>query len=321
MPRRAGASWHPICGPVKRNSTLLRHQLSRVWLGASPTMGLNMPQNLLRQPNFAALVVLAWLLLALVLLLHYWEQTAQTLLDTDDAMRLTQMRAWLAGHGWYDLHEARLQPPQGHDTHWSRLIDVGLAGLTLVFRLGVDTEFGRALDARFVATALAVADHGRHGGDRLADRRPGGRHGGAAAGARRRAGLSAIHPGPHRSPQRHDCADAARRGGNCVVRPQALDRRGRGCVERTGPSDRARMPAVSRGVRRRAGGALCAQPRRRAGGARLRAGAGRSARARLRGRCRIHSMAGEPLRHARHQFACGRRQRWPGFGVGWISQS
>jgi hypothetical protein len=32
-------------------------------------------------------------------LLQQWEQTGQTLLDTDDAMRLTQTRAWFAGHG------------------------------------------------------------------------------------------------------------------------------------------------------------------------------------------------------------------------------
>ena len=70
-----------------------------------------MPNNLLRQPNFGALVVLVWLLVALALLLQYWAQTAETLLDTDDAMRLVQMRAWLAGQGWFDLHKARLQPP------------------------------------------------------------------------------------------------------------------------------------------------------------------------------------------------------------------
>lgn len=94
-----------------------------------------MPNNLLRQPNFAALVVLVWLLVALGLLLQFWTQTAETLLDTDDAMRLVEMRGWLAGHGWFDLHEPRVQPPIGYDTHWSRLVDAGLAGLFMLFRL------------------------------------------------------------------------------------------------------------------------------------------------------------------------------------------
>jgi hypothetical protein len=94
-----------------------------------------MPNNLLRQPNFAALVALVWLLVALGLLLQHWANTADTLLDTDDAMRLVEMRAWLAGHGWFDMHEARVQPPLGYDTHWSRLVDVGLAGLFMIFKL------------------------------------------------------------------------------------------------------------------------------------------------------------------------------------------
>jgi hypothetical protein len=92
----------------------------------------------MRQPNFAALVALVWLLVALALLLLHWPQTAETLLDTDDAMRLTELRAWLAGQGWFDLREARLQPPVGYESHWSRLIDAGLAGLFLVFRFFVE---------------------------------------------------------------------------------------------------------------------------------------------------------------------------------------
>jgi hypothetical protein len=92
-----------------------------------------MPASLLRQPNFAALLVLVWLVVVLALLLAYWPQTGETLLDTDDAMRLVQMRAWLAGQGWFDLHVARLQPPLGYDSHWSRLIDAGLSAVLLAF--------------------------------------------------------------------------------------------------------------------------------------------------------------------------------------------
>src|SRR5262249_51517526 len=52
-----------------------------------------------------------------------------TVPDADDAMRLVQVRAFLAGQSWFDLHEARIAPPFGYDTHWSRLIDAGLAGV------------------------------------------------------------------------------------------------------------------------------------------------------------------------------------------------
>ncbi|HYI04579.1 MAG TPA: hypothetical protein VD858_06800, partial [Reyranella sp.] len=108
-----------------------------------------MPNNLLRQPNFPALVTLVWLLVALALLLQHWTQTAETLLDTDDAMRLAQLRNWLGGpglfSGWFDLHQARMQPPEGYGTHWSRLIDAGLAGLLFVFGLFTDNASAERL--------------------------------------------------------------------------------------------------------------------------------------------------------------------------------
>jgi hypothetical protein len=104
-----------------------------------------MPQTLLRQPSFAILVASAWLAVALVLLLQYWDQTGRTLLDTDDALRLTQLHAWLGGQGWFDLHQARMQPPEGYDTHWSRLIDAGLAGLLFLFGLFTDAASAERL--------------------------------------------------------------------------------------------------------------------------------------------------------------------------------
>lgn len=99
----------------------------------------------LRQPPFAVLLVLVWLAAATALMLENWADTARTLLDTDDAMRLVQMKAWLAGQGWYDLHQPRLQPPLGYDSHWSRLIDAGLAGLFSFFKLFVSEEFAERL--------------------------------------------------------------------------------------------------------------------------------------------------------------------------------
>ncbi len=99
----------------------------------------------MRQPNFALLLAIAWLLVAGQLLAQHWADTALTLHDTDDAMRLTQMRAFLAGQGWFDLHEARVQPPLGYDLHWSRLIDAGLAGLFLLFGLFAEPSFAERL--------------------------------------------------------------------------------------------------------------------------------------------------------------------------------
>ena len=102
-----------------------------------------------RQPHFALLLCAAWLLVMVQLLMQNWAETAQTLLDTDDAMRLTQMRDWLAGQGWYDLVQPRVEPPAGYESHWSRLIDAGLAG-TLWF-------FGRFFDPALAERLMRTA--------------------------------------------------------------------------------------------------------------------------------------------------------------------
>jgi hypothetical protein len=54
--------------------------------------------------------------------------------DTDDAMRMVQVRDLLAGQAWYDLTAWRLDPPKGMVSHWSRLVDAPLAGLILLFQ-------------------------------------------------------------------------------------------------------------------------------------------------------------------------------------------
>src|SRR3954471_13324048 len=51
--------------------------------------------------------------------------------DTDDNMRIMQVRGLLHGQGWYDLRQRRLNPPIGANIHWSRLVDLPIAGLIL----------------------------------------------------------------------------------------------------------------------------------------------------------------------------------------------
>ena len=54
-------------------------------------------------------------------------------MSTDDAMRLVQVRDLLAGQGWFDLFQHRLDPP-GTSMHWSRLIDAPLAAMIWILR-------------------------------------------------------------------------------------------------------------------------------------------------------------------------------------------
>lgn len=55
--------------------------------------------------------------------------------DPDDSMRLVQVRDFLAGQGWFDLTQYRLGPEGGTLMHWSRLVDLPIAGLILFFSL------------------------------------------------------------------------------------------------------------------------------------------------------------------------------------------
>ncbi|MDF7776986.1 AcrB/AcrD/AcrF family protein [Sphingomonas sp. AOB5] len=60
--------------------------------------------------------------------------------DTDDNMRLMQVRALLAGQGWYDLTNYRLDPALGgFNIHWSRLVDLPIAGLILLLQPFIGT--------------------------------------------------------------------------------------------------------------------------------------------------------------------------------------
>jgi len=98
-----------------------------------------------REPNFAVLVGVGWLVIVADLLIKHWADTGLSLPDTDDAMRLVEVRDFLHGHGWFDMHQARLGPPAGYDSHWSRLIDAGLAGLYLLFHQFVATPMAERL--------------------------------------------------------------------------------------------------------------------------------------------------------------------------------
>lgn len=51
--------------------------------------------------------------------------------DTDDNLRMMQVRALIEGQDWFDLRQYRLNPPFGADIHWSRLVDLPIAGIKL----------------------------------------------------------------------------------------------------------------------------------------------------------------------------------------------
>lgn len=54
--------------------------------------------------------------------------------DPDDAMRLVEVRDFLAGQSWFDVSQHRANPPFGGPMHWSRLVDLPIAAVILALR-------------------------------------------------------------------------------------------------------------------------------------------------------------------------------------------
>ena len=76
-------------------------------------------------------LLLAWLGLAAFTIFGRWAAIRGFALgDTDDNMRMMQVRGLIDGQGWYDLSQHRLA---GSNIHWSRLVDLPIAGLKLAF--------------------------------------------------------------------------------------------------------------------------------------------------------------------------------------------
>jgi hypothetical protein len=85
--------------------------------------------------NWLRLTLLAWLLVTIWYAWNNWGHIYWLALgDTDDNMRLAQVRALLAGQNWYDLRQYRMDPPGGFNIHWTHLPDLPIAGLILLFR-------------------------------------------------------------------------------------------------------------------------------------------------------------------------------------------
>ena len=102
--------------------------------------------------HWKLILLLSWLAYAAVAIWNKWILIeAFALPDTDDNLRMAQVRAWLGGQGWYDLVQHRFDPAHGGaNIHWSRLVDLPLAGIILAMK----PLLGGA-NAERVAVALA----------------------------------------------------------------------------------------------------------------------------------------------------------------------
>ena len=105
----------------------------------------------LLERHWKLITVAAWLAFCAWFVFVRWSNIhAFALGDTDDNMRMMQVRALLNGQDWFDLRQYRLNPPFGANMHWSRLVDLPLAALILLLRPLVG-----GADAERIAAAVA----------------------------------------------------------------------------------------------------------------------------------------------------------------------
>ena len=101
--------------------------------------------------NWRSMVWLLFVGTCVYFLYYKWGQIRWLALsDTDDNLRLAEVKAWLGGQEWFDLRQYKLAPPEGLNVHWSRIVDLPIAGLILLFR----PLFGE-FTAERIATAVA----------------------------------------------------------------------------------------------------------------------------------------------------------------------
>jgi hypothetical protein len=105
----------------------------------------------LLERHWKLLTIVAWLTFcAWFTYTSWWSITHFNLGDTDDNMRMMQVRALLHGQGWYDLRQYRLNPPYGANIHWTRFVDLPIAGIILATQ-----PFVGGPKAQLIAAGLA----------------------------------------------------------------------------------------------------------------------------------------------------------------------
>ena len=106
--------------------------------------------------RWIAVLFFVWLLFANIAIFSGMQGIVEfQLRDTDDNLRMAQVRDWLGGQGWFDLRQYRMLAPEGADIHWSRLVDLPIAGLILLFEPFVGTATAERF-AAVIAPLLAM---------------------------------------------------------------------------------------------------------------------------------------------------------------------
>ncbi len=98
-------------------------------------------------------ITAVWALTSLLMLAICWSRVAtMKMWDADDYMRLAEVRDWIGGQSFFDITQYRFNPPQGFSMHWSRIVDVPIAFLTL----SLTPLIGSAMGERVAVTLVPM---------------------------------------------------------------------------------------------------------------------------------------------------------------------
>ena len=100
-----------------------------------PAPSLPIPHPQPAGTTFWRRIALVWLGLCVLMLIINARILAEVKFpDPDDLLRLLQVRDWIGGQSWFDVHQYRINPPAGAAMHWTRLIDPPIAAVILALR-------------------------------------------------------------------------------------------------------------------------------------------------------------------------------------------
>ena len=102
---------------------------------------------ILKKPQNLRAIIVTGLLVAAILVIRSFVNgdLGQIGPDSDDSMRLVQIRDFLAGQSWFDVTQYRLGPEGGTQMHWSRIVDLPLIILISFFDLFLPTPMAEAI--------------------------------------------------------------------------------------------------------------------------------------------------------------------------------
>ncbi len=85
--------------------------------------------------------IAGWTLATAILVAGYGAAALhQDFAEPDNAMRLVRIRDMLAGQGWFDSVQHRLNPPDGTPMHWAQWIDAAIAGPVALLKVFVGQQ-------------------------------------------------------------------------------------------------------------------------------------------------------------------------------------